>query len=571
MEDQVPYFNFLLTLLFFIVMVWRIWRKSVNHGCSSKLPPGPRKLPLIGNLHNFVGILPHHCLRNLAKKYGPIMHLQLGEVSTFVISSIETAKDVMKTHDLIFASRPSFPSLKLLTHNFTNIELAPYGDYWRQVRKICTTELLNPMRVRSFKTIREEELLHLIHAMRPKSRRLHHKVDEILENIIMEHRAKRATGWTEADDLVYILLDLQDHGELEIPLTTDNIKAVIMDLFSGGGDSSNTVLEWAMAEMLKNPIWEEEDAKELKRMIENVTITPGQPDKWEWIHSINGHYSTKTAYLMLVKQRRELEEAELFKRIWSKILPSKVAAFNWKVMLDRIPTKTNLLKRGIAKDTEDTKCVLCENEDEDSNHLFLNCSIARSMDHKLTDLRRMGLHMELIYLVSMDGPKWKGVPEFEGLHELKYLNLVIKETLRLHPAAPLLAPRESRERCEIDGYEIPEKSRVVINAWAIGRDPKYWTEADKFFPNRFLDSTADYKGSNYEFIPFGAGRRMCPGISFATATIELAVANLLYHFDWKLPDGKTSEDLDMTEVFSTVGRKKIDLCVIPILIIPQIE
>ncbi|GKV29387.1 hypothetical protein SLEP1_g38320 [Rubroshorea leprosula] len=477
-------------------MVRRIWRKSVNHGCSSKLPPGPRKLPLIGNLHNFVGILPHHCLRNLAKKYGPIMHLQLGEVSTFVISSIETAKDVMKTHDLIFASRPSFPSLKLLTHNFTNIALAPYGDYWRQVRKICTTELLNPMRMRSFKTIREEEvlnlirdistkagsvinlremmysttlsitsraafgekskhqeefkqlasdylasfgglklvdlfpsvkLLHLIHAMRPKSRRLHHKVDEILENIIMEHRAKRATGWTEADDLVYTLLDLQDHGELEIPLTTDNIKAVIMDVFSGGGDTSNTVLEWAMAEMLKNPI---------------------------------------------VMEKAQAEVRHVF---------------------------------------AGKKCV-----DE------------------------------------------------AGLHELKYLNLVIKETLRLHPAAPLLAPRESRERCEIDGYEIPEKSRVVINAWAIGRDPKYWTQADKFLPNRFLDSTADYKGSNYEFIPFGAGRRMCPGISFATATIELALANLLHHFDWKLPDGKTSEDLDMTEVFSTVGRKKIDLCVIPI-------
>ncbi|GLT91547.1 hypothetical protein SLE2022_094300 [Rubroshorea leprosula] len=503
MEAQVPYFNFLLIFLFFIVIVWSIWRESVNHGSSSKLPPGPRKLPLIGNLHNFVGILPHHCLRNLAKKYGPIMHLQLGEVSTFVISSIETAKDVMKTHDLIFASRPSFPSLKLLTHNFTNIALAPYGDYWRQARKICTTELLNPMRVRSFKTIREDEvlnlirdistkagsvinlremmysttlsiisraafgekskhqeefkqlasdylalfgglnlvdlfpsvkLLHLIHAMRPKSRRLHQKVDEILGNIIMEHRAKRAAGWTEADDLVYILLDLQDHGELEIPLTTDNIKAVIMDLFSGGGDSSNTVLEWAMAEMLKNPIVMEKAQAEVR-------------------------------------------------------------------------------------------------------HVFAG---KKSVDEA-------------------------------GLHELKYLNLVIKETLRLHPAAPLLAPRESRERCEIDGYEIPEKSRVVINAWAIGRDPKYWTEADKFFPNRFLDSTADYKGSNYEFIPFGAGRRMCPGISFATATIELALANLLYHFDWKLPDGKTSEDLDMTEVFSTVGRKKIDLCVIPILIIPQIE
>ncbi|GKV45171.1 hypothetical protein SLEP1_g52281 [Rubroshorea leprosula] len=143
------------------------------------------------------------------------------------------------------------------------------------------------------------------------------------------------------------------------------------------GQNVNGTWKWNLAWRRTLFEWEEEDAKELKRMIENVTITPGQPDKWEWIHSNDGQYSTKTAYLELVKQRREPEEAEIFKRIWSKMLPSKVAAFNWKVMLDRIPTKTNLLKRGIVKDTGERKCVLCDNEDEDSNHLFLNCSIAR--------------------------------------------------------------------------------------------------------------------------------------------------------------------------------------------------
>ncbi|GKV18960.1 hypothetical protein SLEP1_g29268 [Rubroshorea leprosula] len=145
------------------------------------------------------------------------------------------------------------------------------------------------------------------------------------------------------------------------------------------GQNVNGTWKWILEWRRTLFEWEEEDAKQLKRTIENVTITPGQPDKWEWIHSIEGHYSTKTAYLMLVKQRREPEEAKLFKRIWSKILPSKVAAFNWKVILDRIPKKINLLKRGIVKDTGDRKCVLCENEDEDSNHLFLNCSIARRL------------------------------------------------------------------------------------------------------------------------------------------------------------------------------------------------
>ncbi|KAL7217805.1 hypothetical protein ACSBR2_011108 [Camellia fascicularis] len=88
---------------------------------------------------------------------------------------------------------------------------------------------------------------------------------------------------------------------------------------------------------------------------------------------------------------------------------------------------------------------------------------------------------------------------------------VIKETLRLHPSAPLLVPRESSEQCTINGYDIPAKTKVIVNAWAIGQDPKYWNEAEKFDPERFLDSEIDFKGRDFEFIPFGAGRRICPG------------------------------------------------------------
>ncbi|XVF70857.1 hypothetical protein PTKIN_Ptkin11bG0196000 [Pterospermum kingtungense] len=140
--------------------------------------------------------------------------------------------------------------------------------------------------------------------------------------------------------------------------------------------------------------------------------------------------------------------------------------------------------------------------------------------------------------------KTEGVNE-SNLQELKYLKLVIKETLRLHPPLPLLFPRESVERCEINGYEIPAKSKVIV----IGRDPHYWNEAERFNPERFMDSSIDYKGTNYEFIPFGAGRRICPGISFGVAVVELTLAHLLYHFDWKLPNGMKHEDLDMIEAF----------------------
>ncbi|THG21060.1 hypothetical protein TEA_020545 [Camellia sinensis var. sinensis] len=150
------------------------------------------------------------------------------------------------------------------------------------------------------------------------------------------------------------------------------------------------------------------------------------------------------------------------------------------------------------------------------------------------------------------------------IHELKYLNSVIKETLRLHPSAPLLLPRESNEQCTINGYKIPVKTKIIVNAWAIGRDPRYWNKAEKFEPERFLNSTLDFKGTCFEYIPFGAGRRICPGIAFAIPNIELPLAQLLYHFDWKLPGGMKPEELDMTEVFALTVRRKNDLHLIPI-------
>lgn len=151
----------------------------------------------------------------------------------------------------------------------------------------------------------------------------------------------------------------------------------------------------------------------------------------------------------------------------------------------------------------------------------------------------------------------------EGLNELKYLNMVIKETLRLHPPAPLLMPRECRESCRIEGYNILPGWKVLVNIWAIGRHPNYWIEPTKFYPERFLDSPLDYKGTHFELIPFGAGRRICPGISLGMANIKFPLANLLYYFDWKLPDGGESKDLDMSEVFGALVKRKNDLYLIP--------
>ncbi|KAJ1296592.1 hypothetical protein BS78_01G313500 [Paspalum vaginatum] len=152
---------------------------------------------------------------------------------------------------------------------------------------------------------------------------------------------------------------------------------------------------------------------------------------------------------------------------------------------------------------------------------------------------------------------------------LPYLKLVIKETLRLHPPAPLLVPRESVDACEIDGYTIPAKSRVVVNAWAIGRDPECWgDDAGEFRPERFENSVVDFNGSSSEYLPFGAGRRMCPGIAYGLPVLEMVLVQLLYHFDWSLPDGVA--EVDMAEAPGLGVRRKspLLLCATPFVVVP---
>ncbi|KAL5735718.1 hypothetical protein ACOSQ2_030506 [Xanthoceras sorbifolium] len=277
-----------------------------------------------------------------------------------------------------------------------------------------------------------EGLLQWKSGIRPQLEKMHQEADIILENIISEHKKAKATldpagNREKNEDLVDVLLKFQEQDDTDqFHLTTDNIKAVLWDVFSASGEASATIIDWALSELMKNP-------------------------------------------RVMTKAQAEIREV-----------------FNRNNKVDET-----------------------------------------------------------------------------GINEMKFLKLVIKETLRLHPPSPLLAPRECQERCEINGFDIPKKIRVFVNAWAIGRDPKYWSEPENFIPERFLDSPIDYKGKDFEYIPFGAGRRICPGMSFGLANVELPLAMLLYHFDWKLPNGMKNEDLNMTETFGIVVRRKKELYIVP--------
>lgn len=158
----------------------------------------------------------------------------------------------------------------------------------------------------------------------------------------------------------------------------------------------------------------------------------------------------------------------------------------------------------------------------------------------------------------------------DDLSKFTYLKMIVKETLRLHPPAPFLVPRESMHACQILGenrevYDIQAKTRVLINAWAIGRDPKSWENPNEFYPERFDQNEIDFRGQHFEFVPFGGGRRICPAINNSITTIELTLANLLYWFDWNVPDGMEVENVaSLEEEGGVTVHKRTPLTLVPI-------
>lgn len=181
------------------------------------------------------------------------------------------------------------------------------------------------------------------------------------------------------------------------------------------------------------------------------------------------------------------------------------------------------------------------------------------MMHSPDDLRR--LQQELVDVVGLH----RNVSEAD-LDKLPFLKCVVKETLRLHPPIPLLL-HETAEDCVVGGYSVPRASRVMINVWAIARDCKAWKDAEEFRPSRFAPegeaAALDFKGGCFEFLPFGSGRRSCPGMALGLYALELAVAQLAHGFNWVLPDGMKPSELDMGDIFGLTAPRATRLYAVP--------
>ncbi|KAJ4791148.1 cytochrome P450 family 71 polypeptide [Rhynchospora pubera] len=481
---------YLLLPLFLLPLLLLLKSKSNSLKSNYKLPPGPWTLPVIGSLHHLISAsLPHHALRTLSQRYGDLMFLQLGEQPTIVVSSSEAAREILKTHDLTFCARPVYSTVKIMYYGGNDIAFAPYGEHWRQVRKICILELLSSKQVQSFRSIREDE------------------VGSFLRQIS----------------------SMSSNGQIV------NLSEGLLAI------TNNVLLRAIMGSKFKDqkPV--------LDDILKSFELTAG-------FNIVNLFPSSRIANLISGTVRKAEECHRSFDRLLDNLIRDHK-------------------EKGVDGEVEDLLAVLLRLHDEDQ---ALSMDTVKAIVFDLivagTDTSSATVDWAMAELMKTPEVMKKAQTEvrqqFQG-HEnitesdLAYLNFmhpIIKETLRLHPPGPV-NPRLCQETCKIMGYDIPKGTNVLLNTWTIGRDSKYWKDADEFKPERFSNSSSDmnFNGTNFEFIPFGSGRRICPGLSFAVAIVELTLANLLYHFNWELPSGMTPDQIDMTETFGLTTRRKSPL------------
>ncbi|GJN02980.1 hypothetical protein PR202_ga20376 [Eleusine coracana subsp. coracana] len=469
-------------------------------------PPSPPALPILGHIH-LVGSLPHVSFGTLAKKHGlDLMMLRLGAMPVIVVTSPRVDEAVLRTHDLVFASRPSALATEIILYGPSDIGFTPYGGYWRQAKKLVTTHLLNVNKVRSFRQAREEEV-----------------------TMVMAQISKAAAAGTAVD-----------MSGLLASFINDVACRAVMGRFFRNESGRYT---------------------QLRELIGHTSPLIGG-------FNVEEFFPFLARFGVLSKVVRA--KSERVKRRWDELLD--------RAIQDHEEEEHSSLKP--ASDQDDfIQVLLSFRQEYDLTREHIKALLldvffagietsASTLDFTTAELmRRPDILRKLQAEIRSRVPEGQELVTGTDLADMPYLRAVIKESLRLHPVTPLLAPHFSTESCSIDGFAIPAKMRVVINAWAIGRDERFWEDAEEFVPERFLDSgnaaEIDFKGNDFRLLPFGSGRRMCPGMNFAMANIEVMLANLIHRFDWELPLGKERHDIDMTEVFGIVVHRKQKLLLVP--------
>ncbi|KAK3431728.1 hypothetical protein EUGRSUZ_E03685 [Eucalyptus grandis] len=494
-----------LVLILCLYLLWGLFQALslvANRGQRarpSNLPPGPRPLPIIGNLLE-LGDLPHRSLAKLARTYGPIIKLELGFVTTVVVSSPMLAKEILQTHDAVFSNRTVPNSITAHDHDKLGLPWLPVSPLFRNLKKVYNLHIFSSKKLDLNQHLRSKKVQELVAFVRKCA---------------------------DAGEAVNI-------GEAAFRTSLNAV--------------SNSLFSLDMIEPL-NP------AGELKEVVWQYFFEIGKPnlaDYFPMLKKIDPHGS-KRHLEALIQKLFDFFDGVIQRRLQLRTEKGCVRCNDvLDYLLDLIEDKNETLDISLVK------------------HLFLDTitggseTTSSTLEWAMTELLRnpeklSRTQAELHQVIG----KGKTIEEVD-ISRLPYLEAVLKETFRLHPIAPLLLPRKSGEDFPIGGFTIPKGAQVYINVFAIGRDPSTWDDPDKFVPDRFLGSDIDFRGQNLELVPFGGGRRICPGLPLAARMLRLMLGSLINIFNWKLEDGVIPENMNMEEKFGLAVQKAQSLKAVPI-------
>ncbi|KAI5060530.1 hypothetical protein GOP47_0024950 [Adiantum capillus-veneris] len=455
----------------FLVAAFLSWRWVMVRRKRRHLPPGPAMaLPILGHMH-LLGPLPHRSMHKLSQTYGPILFLRLGSSPTVVLSSSSLAKQFLHDHDEAFAFRPGMEFGKLVFYNKGSALMQPDDRRWKVIRRLYVQEVLSPKSILSYKHVRDEEISLLLLEVRSKA--------TAGENVVIRSLANRYI-FSVMTCLLFSQRSLE--GELsEFP----SIFNVLSKLFAQPliGDFV-PYLRWL-------------DPGGLRK---KVIVQAGH---------MNALLQGILDQRLLLRRSSEASPAD--------VLTVFLDSFGMPDNPDYDLVKASILE--ILTGSTDTTTAAVE---------WAMAELLCAPKSKLAKLQ------EEISAVVQTGQQ----VEESHFNSLPYLQAVVKETLRLHPPVPLLLPHLARDPIEIAGFSLPRNTRLFVNVWAIGRDASLWEAAHEFKPERFLvgghaSDVGLFGGQSYQLLlPFGRGRRGCPGSHLAVTMISLVIANLVHGFHW---------------------------------------
>ncbi|XP_026659732.2 cytochrome P450 81Q32-like [Phoenix dactylifera] len=462
------------------------------------ITPKPSSLPIIGHLHLFKKPL-HRTLAGLSARYGPALLLRFGSRPVVVVSSAPLAEECFTKNDIAFANRPQLPSNRRLTYNFTTLASAPYGPHWRNLRRIATVELLSSARLQSLSDIRAEEVRALMSRLFRESGGRHAEFAKVELKPRLFGLTLNVMMRTIAGKKYYRENMASSEESAQFMEMVEQLLAVV--------GASN------LADFL--PILRVLDFQGLNRRIDRL-----DKKRDEILQGLIDEHRRKGG--------GEGEESSNKKTIIGVLhsLQDKDPEYYTDQFIKSFITKT-LFVAGTDTSTETLEWAMS---------LLLN-------------------NPEALQKARLEIDAWvaeKRLLEEHDLPKLPYLNGIINETLRLCPVAPLLLPHESQEDSVLGGYDIPRGAILLVNAWAIHRDPNVWAEPTKFMPERFLGGRAE-RGMA---LPFGMGRRKCPGEGLAMRVTGLALGAMIQCFEWERVGG---EEVDMSEGSAVTLPKAIPL------------